>query len=216
MHRLRFVFDPVSPYAYLAFEALPQALEGLSVVVDFEPVLFAGLLKHHGQKGPAEIEPKRAWTFRQVAWRAHELGVPLQVPARHPFNPLPMLRLLLACAPAGGTPNRRQVEAVLHHVWRGGGADAEDPDRLAALTAALAPARDPASDAVKAELRARTEAAVAEGIFGVPTVVVEGRHFWGLDALQMLSACLRGDPWFDGPDWDRAGRPRPGVRRSPG
>jgi 2-hydroxychromene-2-carboxylate isomerase len=216
MHRLRFVFDPVSPYAYLAFEALPQALEGLSVVIDFEPVLFAGLLKHHGQKGPAEIEPKRAWTFRQVAWRAHELGVPLSVPARHPFNPLPLLRLLLACAPAGGTPNRRQVEAVFHHVWRGGGADAEDPARLAALAAELAPARDPAGDEVKAELRARTEAAVAEGMFGVPTLVAGDRHFWGLDALPMLAACLKGDPWFDGPDWADAGRPRPGVRRTPG
>ena len=74
MKQLVFHLDPVSPYAYLAFEALPQALEGCSYVVDYRPVLFAGLLQHHGQKGPAEIEPKRAWTFRQVAWRAHELG----------------------------------------------------------------------------------------------------------------------------------------------
>ena len=125
MHHLRFHFDPVSPYAYLAFEALPQALEGCSYWVDYGPLLFAGLLQQHGQKGPAEIEPKRAWTFRDVAWRAHALGVPLQTPARHPFNPLALLRLLLACAPAGGTPNRRAVEAVLHHVWRGDGADAD-------------------------------------------------------------------------------------------
>jgi 2-hydroxychromene-2-carboxylate isomerase len=213
MHRLRFHFDPVSPYACLAFEALPQALEGCSYVVEYRPLLFAGLLQHHGQKGPAEIEPKRAWTFRHVAWRAHELGVPLQTPARHPFNPLALLRLLLACAPAGGAPNRQAVEAVLHHVWRGGGAEAEDPARLAALTQALAPQRDPAGADVKAELRARTEAAVAAGIFGVPTVEVDGRLFWGLEALPMLAACLRGDPWFDGGSWDAAGAPRDGVRR---
>lgn len=214
MKRLAFHLDPVSPYAYLAFEALPQALEGLSYVVDHRPLLFAGLLQHHGQKGPAEIEPKRAWTFRQVAWRAHELGVPLQVPAMHPFNPLALLRLMLACAPAGGLPNRRVVEAVLHHVWRGGGADANDPDRLAALTAALAPVRDPADPEVKVELRALTESAVAHGLFGVPTIEVDGRSFWGLDALPMLAACLRGDPWFEGPEWDAAGRPRPGIRRT--
>lgn len=216
MKRLAFYIDPVSPYAYLAFEALPQVLAGCSYLVDHRPVLFAGLLQHHGQKGPAEIEPKRAWTFRQVAWRAHELGLPLQTPAQHPFSPLALLRLMLACAPAGGLPNRRVVQAVLHHVWCGGGADANDPARLARLGAVLAPVRDPAGAEVKAELRALTDSAMAAGIFGVPTVEVDGRHFWGLDALPMLAAYLKGDPWFDGPAWDEAGAPRKGVvRRAP-
>lgn len=213
MQILRFHFDPISPYAYLAFEALPQALVGCSYAVEYRPLLFAGLLQHHGQKGPAEIGPKRDWTYRQVAWRAHELGLPLQLPAQHPFNPLSLLRLLVACAPAGGTPNRRAVEAVLRHVWRGEGADANDPDRLARLSAELAPLRDPGSDEVKAELRAATEAAVAAGIFGVPTIELAGRRFWGLDALPMVAACLRGDPWFDGPAWDAAAAPRPALRR---
>jgi 2-hydroxychromene-2-carboxylate isomerase len=213
MRQLAFHFDVVSPYAYLAFERLPQALEGCSYVVDYKPVLFAGLLQHHAHKGPAEIEPKRAWTFRHVAWLAAQQGSPLQVPARHPFNPLALLRLALACAPAGGLPNRRVVEAVLRHVWTGAGADADDPDRLAALTAALAPQRDPAGAQVKGELRALTDTAIAAGVFGVPTVEVEGRLFWGLDALPMLAGFLRGDAWFDGPAWAEAGAPRPGVRR---
>lgn len=213
MQRLIFHVDPVSPYADLAFEALPQALEGCSYWVEYRPVLFAGLLQHHGQKGPAEIAPKRAWTYRDVAWRAHQLGVPLQLPTRHPFNPLALLRLMLACAPAGQMPNRRVCEAVLHHVWRGDGADAEDPQRLAALTASLAPVRDPAGAEVKSELRALTDAAAADGVFGVPTIVADGRHFWGVDALPMLAAALRGDRWFDGPAWDAAAAPRPGVQR---
>ena len=104
MQRIVFHLDPVSPYACLAFEALPKALEGISHWVEHRPLLFAGLLQHHGHKGPAEIAPKRAWTYRDVAWRAHQLGVPLQLPARHPFNPLPLLRLMLACAPAGQMP----------------------------------------------------------------------------------------------------------------
>ena len=213
MKRLVFYFDPVSPYAYLAFERLPQALEGCSYWVDYQPLLFAGLLRHHGQKGPAEIEPKRGWTFRHVVWLAHRQGTPIETPAVHPFNPLALLRLALACAPAGGLPNRRVVEALFHHVWRGAGADATDPARLAALTAELAPRRDPAGTEVKAELRAATDAAAAAGVFGVPTVGLEGRLFWGLDALPMLAACLKGDPWFDGPDWAAAAAPRPGVVR---
>lgn len=213
MKHLTFHFDPVSPYAYLAFEALPDALEGHSYLVDYRPVLFAGLLQRFGQKGPAEIEPKRAWTFRQVAWAAHRQGTPIAVPTPHPFNPLTLLRLALASAPAGGLPNRRVVELVMRHVWRGEGADPNEAARLQALVDAVAPVRDPAGDEVKAELRAATEAAADAGVFGVPTIEVDGRLFWGLDALPMLAAYLRGDAWFDGPDWDEAARPRPGVAR---
>lgn len=212
MKQLTFWFDPISPFAYLAFERLPQALEGLSYSVRYRPVLFAGMLKHWGQKGPAEIEPKRAWTFRQVHWLAHRHGIRLQTPAQHPFNPLALLRLLLTCADDGQAPNRFVCETVLHHVWQGG-LDANDPDRLAALTRALAPRHDPAGAGVKQALKAATDEAVALGVFGVPTVEVDGRLFWGQDALDMLAAYLRGDAWFDGPDWQREGRPIAGVKR---
>lgn len=212
MKTITFWFDPISPYAYLAFEHLPQALEGCSYVVDYRPVLFAGLLGHWGQLGPAEIEPKRAWTFRQVAWHAHRLGIAMDTPAQHPFNPLALLRLGLASAPAAGLPNRRVVELLMRHAWRGG-ADANDPDRLRALHAAVAPQRDPAGEPVKAELRAHTEVAIERGLFGVPGFELDGRLFWGLDALPMLRAALQGDPWFDGPAWDAAALAPPGVVR---
>ena len=207
MKPITFWFDPISPFAYLAFEHLPQALEGCSHAVEYRPVLFAGLLAHWGQKGPAEIDPKRAWTFRHVAWWANLHDIAIDTPAQHPFNPLPLLRLAIACG-----PNRRVVEAVMRHVWIGG-ADAADPARLAALTQALAPARDPAVAAVKNELRTATDEAIARGVFGVPTFELEGRLFWGVDALPMLRAALQGDPWFDGPAWDAAAQPRPGVVR---
>jgi 2-hydroxychromene-2-carboxylate isomerase len=210
---LSFWFDPISPYSYLAFEQLPQALEGLSYSVEYRPVLFAGLLKHWGQKGPAEIEPKRAWTFRQIAWQAHQLGIPIETPAQHPFNPLALLRLLHGCATAGGTPNRHACELVLRHVWRGG-ADPNDAARLDALRVQLAPARNPADAAVKQALRDLTAQAVERGVFGVPTVGLDGRLFWGLDALAMVAAAMRGDPWFDGPAWDDAALARPAVVRS--
>lgn len=212
MHEIDFYFDPISPYAWLAFAQLPQALEGLSVRVHHRPVLFAGMLQHWGQKGPAEIEPKRAWTFRQVHWLAARHGIPIDTPAAHPFNPLGLLRLLLACAPAGGLPNRLQCETVFKHVWLGGGL-ADDPDRLQALRSTLAPERDPQGDEVKRELREASEAAVAAGLFGVPAMRSGGRVFWGFDALPMLADALRGDAWFDGPAWDREGAPRPGLVR---
>ena len=214
MKHLTFWFDPISPFAHLAFERLPQQLEGLSHSVTYRPVLFAGLLAHWGQTGPAELEPKRAWTFRQVHWLAHQHGTLLATPAQHPFNPLALLRLMLACAPqATGTPSRFVCETVLRHVWHGG-ADANDAQRLAALTHTLAPRTDPADPKVKQALRDATAQAIALGVFGVPTIEVDGRLFWGLDALPMLSAYLRGDAWFDGPAWDAEGAARPGVMRS--
>lgn len=213
MKAVDFWFDPISPFAYLAFERLPQVLKGLSVEVRFRPVLFAALLQQHAQKGPAEIEPKRQWTFRHVHWMAHTHGIALQTPAVHPFNPLPLLRLALACADGALGPNRRVVEALFHHVWQGGGADAGDAARLAALTARLQPARDPASDEVKAALRTATDEAVARGVFGVPSFELDGRVFWGLDALPMLAAALGGDAWFESAAWAEAGAPRPSVVR---
>jgi 2-hydroxychromene-2-carboxylate isomerase len=208
MKSISFWFDPVSPFAFLAFERLPQALEGCSYAVEYRPVLFAGLLRHWGQKGPAEIEPKRAWTYRHVAWLAHAQGIGLQMPAVHPFNPLPLLRLAVAAG-----PNRRVVEAVMRHVWQGGGADATDPARLEALGRTLAPQRNPSTPEVKADLRASTEAAIARGVFGVPSFELDGRLFWGVDALPMLRASLADDAWFSGPAWTAAARPRPHVAR---
>ena len=213
MKQLRFWFDPVSPYAYLAFERLPEALAGLSYAVEYRPVLFAGLLQHWGHKGPAEIEPKRAWTFRQVEWLALRHGIALQTPLQHPFNPIALLRLAVACAPAGQAPNRRVVEAVFRHVWCANGADANDAARLEALRLSLAPRRDPQSSEVKDELREAAREAIARGVFGVPTIEVDGRLFWGLDSLEMLADCLHGQDWF-GQGWDAAGAPRAGVQRA--
>ncbi|MDP3618770.1 MAG: 2-hydroxychromene-2-carboxylate isomerase [Ramlibacter sp.] len=205
MKHITFHFDFISPYAYLAFEQLPQALEGLSYSVGYTPVLFAGLLKHHGQLGPAEIAGKREWTYRQVLWLARSHGVELKMPGAHPFNPLALLRLAVACG-----PNRYNCEAIFRHVWRGG-ADATDVDRLEVLRSALQPRRDPADPAVKEELKANTERAIALGLFGVPAFGIDDKLFWGFDSLPMLRAYLTGDSWFDR-QWEAASQ-LPGNQR---
>jgi 2-hydroxychromene-2-carboxylate isomerase len=212
MKQITFHFDFISPYAYLAFEKLPEALKGLSYAVEYRPVLFAALLKHHGQLGPAEIPGKREWTYRQVLWLGHAAGVPMQMPASHPFNPLPLLRLAVASG-QGGAANRYTCETIFRHVWRGG-EDAGDAARLEVLRQALQPRRDPAADDVKAELKANTDAAIARGLFGVPTCEVDGKLFWGLDALPMLRAYLEGDAWFAGGAWDAAAELPAAVQRA--
>ena len=192
MQRVVFDFDIISPYAYLAFERLPSALEGLSHHVEYRPLLFAGLLKHWGNTAPVDVAPKKAWLFRQCAWLAERDGVVFQPPMPHPFNPLALLRLLVASVPAGSQPNRRAVELAMRHVWARDGGDPNDPAALQALADAIAPVRDAAGPEVKAELQARTAQAAAAGVFGVPTFRLDdGQLFWGTDSMGMLADALR-------------------------
>ncbi len=204
--------DFISPYAYLAFEALPKALADTpSYRVIYKPVLFAALLKHHGQLGPAEIAGKREWTYRQVLWQAKEQGVVLDMPHAHPFNPLSLLRLSVACS-AQGTPNRYVCETIFRHVWQGGGV-ADDPVRFQALVQQLQPKQSVDSSEVKAQLKDNTEEAIAQGVFGVPTFLVDDKVFWGLDALPMMHQYLNEDPWFDTERWQSVEKIPQGISR---
>ncbi len=212
MKQIDFYFDFVSPFAYLAFEQLPEALAGHSYQLHYKPVLFAGLLQHHGQRGPAEIASKRDWTYRHVMWLAQHHGIDMKLPARHPFNPLTLLRLALACS-SSDTPNRFVTESIFRHVWRGG-LDATDPARLQMLVQQLLPPQDMHDAAVKARLRQSTEEALALGVFGVPTFAVDGKLFWGFDALPMLRDYVSGGAWFVGDGWDAAADCPVGASRS--
>lgn len=213
MKNITCYLDFISPYAYLAFEALPKALMGsTSYQVVYKPVLFAAMLKHHGRLGPAEIEGKREWTYRQVLWQAKQHNVALDMPSAHPFNPLSLLRLSVACD-AQGTPNRYVCETIFRHVWRGG-AVADDAQRLHHLTQHLQPKRSAESAEVKAQLKSNTDEAIAHGVFGVPTFCVDGKLFWGLDALPMLREYLDGHAWFTQEIWQSVEKIPHGISRN--
>jgi 2-hydroxychromene-2-carboxylate isomerase len=161
-------------------------LPELDAQINFKPVLFAGLLQHWGQKGPAEIPAKRKWTYRWCTWWAKELGIAFRFPAEHPFNPLQHLRLAIACE-----SKPEAVKRIFAAVWMSG-ANATDPQRFSALARELGvdEARLSAPD-VKEALRKNTADAAARGVFGVPTFVVDGEVFWGADAVDFVKAFLR-------------------------
>ena len=197
MKHITFYLDFVSPYAWLALEQMPKALQGISHHVEYRPVLLGALLQGDANPGPAGIPAKRLWTYRQVTWLGQSLGIPLQMPAQHPFKPLPLLRLALAHGQSGCI-NRFVAQAVMQHVWEGG-RDANDPQRLNDLRQLLQDQKrgEEGGDEVKQWLRANTDQARQAGVFGVPAWVVDGHVFWGLDALPMLRSYLQGDAWFD-------------------
>ena len=175
-------FDFVSPYSYICLHRLPE----LDVEVNFKPVLFAGLLQHWGQKGPAEIPAKRKWTYRWCTWWARELGIPFRFPAEHPFNPLQHLRLALAC---GSKPEA--VKRIFDSLWMSG-ANATDPTRFQALCHELqVDTAELGREDIKSGLRRNTEEAAERGVFGVPSFVVDGEVFWGADAVDFVKAFLK-------------------------
>jgi 2-hydroxychromene-2-carboxylate isomerase len=180
---VRWYFDFVSPYSYIAFTRLNELPS--EIAVELRPVLFAGLLNHFGQKGPAEVPVKRRWTYRWCTWWAKSLGIPLRFPASHPFNPLHHLRLAIA---AGVTP--KAVGRIFEAIWTTG-AEVADPAAFKALALALGvdEARLASQD-VKDALKRNTDEAAARGVFGVPTYEVDGELFWGADAIGFVKAFL--------------------------
>jgi 2-hydroxychromene-2-carboxylate isomerase len=184
--RVSWVFDVISPFAYLAFPRLAELPDGVELQV--VPVLLAALLDRFGQRGPAEIPSKRRFTYRFVLWRARRLGLPLRMPPAHPFNPLAALRLIIA---AGS--DRRAAGTVLQAVFAEG-RDVTDPAVIADLAARLGVADPQASladPAIKQRLRDNTEWACSRGVFGVPTLVIGEELFWGHDAVDMALDYLR-------------------------
>ena len=185
--RLDWYFDFISPFAYLQWRRLRR--DHPEVALNPKPLLFAAILNHVGQLGPAEIPQKRRHTYRIVLWQARAAGIPLHFPPAHPFNPLPALRLCLAA------PDRMQaIDAIFAHIWEHGRL-ADSIEALADVAASLG-IDDPAAiarDEVKRELLANGEEAMALSVFGVPTLRVRDELFWGNDATELALAFAR-DP----------------------
>lgn len=204
--RVVWYFDFISPYAYFASLRLDRLPASAQLV--YRPVLFAALLNHWEQKGPAEIAPKRVWTYRACVWHAQQHGIAFRLPAAHPFNPLPYLRLCLA---AGVTPGA--VRLIFDALWTTG-CDPADASVVQHLAAQLNVDVDRLGDrTVKDALRTGTEDALQAGVFGVPTLQIGGELFWGNDALEFAATYLTDPTLLDSSEMRRAALLPVGVAR---
>jgi 2-hydroxychromene-2-carboxylate isomerase len=205
---LRWYFDFLSPFSYLHW----QKVKGLRAThaVEPVPVVFGAVLSAVGQRGPAEIAGKREFTYRHVLWQARAEGVPLVFPPAHPFNPLGALR---ACIAAGSTVEA--VDTIFDFIWREGRAvDGDDALRPLLDRLGLAPA-DIATAEVKAALRANTDAAIAAGVYGVPTLRIGDDLFWGNDAHPFALAALHDASVLRDPEMQRVSSLPVGISRTP-
>ncbi len=184
MPAVTWYFDFVSPFAYICLHRLKELPPGLAI--EYRPVLFAGLLNHWGQKGPAELPTKRRYTYRWSHWWATSLGLPFRYPAAHPFNPLHHLRLAVAC-----DAQPEAIRKIFDAIWTTG-AEASDPARFAVLLKELhLNMEDIEKPENKNRLRMNTEDAAQRGVFGVPTFELDGELFWGADSIEFLKDFLK-------------------------
>jgi 2-hydroxychromene-2-carboxylate isomerase len=194
---IHFYFDYISSNAYLAWLELPRLAARHGRSIETVPTLFAGLLGAHGQLGPAEIPAKAGWMFRNNLRKAALLGVPLNAPLHHPFNPL--LALRVSSAAESEEERVRAIGALFRAVWvdRLHVSELAVVERVldaAGLRGAEFVARAQSAEA-KQRLRADTAAAIARGVFGVPTMIVGDELFWGYDDFAFLELHLAGkDP----------------------
>ena len=202
---LRFCFDYISSNAYLVWKRLSDLAEKYGVVPEPVPVLFAGLLEAHGQLGPAEVRPKALWMALNNLRKASLLGVALNPPAHHPFNPL--LALRISSLPLEQPARNALIDGLFDAVWvnelhvsepavveRVANEAGLDGRRL------VEQAHDPES---KQRLRRQTDDAIARGVFGVPTMEVQDALFWGYDDLPYLELFLAGEDPLDPADMKR-------------
>ena len=192
--RLYFFFDYVSHNAYLAWHKVPALAARHGLTLTPVPVLFGAMLSHYRQVGPAELPAKSAWMLRNVLRKARLHGIPIAPPASHPFNPLLSLRATCAIDDEGA--RARVVERVFRATWAES-RPVNEPETVRALLLELGLPADEllaaaAGEPVKQRLRENTDRALAQGLFGVPTLAAKGELFWGFDDLEYLEMFLGG------------------------
>jgi 2-hydroxychromene-2-carboxylate isomerase len=216
---LRFHFDYISPYACLGWTQIHALAAKHGRTVEPVPVLFAGLLDAHGTKGPAEIPAKRIYVAKDAMRKARVLGLKLAPPPSHPFNPL--LALRISSLPLPAEARKAVIDRFFVATW-GDGPGVTDPAVLARLVSecgvdgaqAIADATTPEG---KERVRAQTERAVRDGVFGVPTIIAsngsERELFWGVDSLEHLDRFLGGEPPLDPETMARWSKIAPSAER---
>ena len=199
LKKVDWYFDFISPFAYLQFSQFKQFEGELDITI--HPVLFGALLKHWGQLGPAEIVPKRVFTYRFFKWKADRMRVEYIMPPSHPFNPLPAL---LSCI--AGNSTFEVTQEIFNIIYKQGW----QPDQKEGIVKLEAIASKHTSHhsnldekSLKKILRSNTSKAIKNGVFGVPTFVVEGQVFWGGDASDMMLDFIKNPGLFSSEEMKR-------------
>ena len=211
---IHFYFDYISPYAYFAWRKLPSLAKKYNRVIDAHPVVFGKLLDKWGQLGPAEISPKRKWLHQYCLRYAALNGFEYNPPKNHPFNPLAALRMSLK--EVSGIDQHRVIGTIFEGGWSRG----EDLGDLPTLISIVEQqkidgehlSQQVSKPDVKNLLINETAMAIEMGVFGVPSIIIDGNLFWGNDQMEHIELLLAGKDPLDREKLNAQERPR-GIDR---
>lgn len=184
-------------------------------------VVFGAILKRWEHKGPAELPTKRVHTYQHCVWLAKSEGIAFSLPARHPFNTLKAMRLLIALQARGDFEDFAvALDRAFHWVWGLG----NDPEIQFESFARLFGVELPEADAlcmqasIKEQLTHNTTEALAAGVWGVPTLVSASpidtpQLFWGFDSIHWVNDYLQNHSLFQTDEYIKARNVEQGIRR---
>ena len=203
MRRVRFFYDVVCPYAYLASTQVDRLADELGVEIEWVPMLLGGIFREIGapQVPAAHMSPAKARmnTLDLERW-ARRWAVPFSFSPHHPQRSVEAMRLLCVTPPK----LRPQVSAALFSAYWAQGARL-DESLLTRVTETfqLGAQEEPTpwkSARAKEVLFSNTAEAAKLGVFGAPAFEVEGEIFWGQDRLHLVREALGGtkQTWIEG------------------
>jgi len=189
-----FYFDFGSPAAYLAWTQLPKICADSAATLNYKPMLLGGVFQATGNRAPISVPLKGSYLFEDLGRFARRYGVAFRPNPHFPVNTITLMRVASGLQMRADPRFEGFVKALFEAMWINA-KNLADPDTLAGVLAAaglnaaelMALAAEPA---VKDQLRANTEAAVARGIFGAPTMFVGNQMYWGQDRLDFVREAL--------------------------
>lgn len=191
---LEFYFDVGSPTAYLAHCRLRQLRAQYDFDLQYRPMLLGGVFKATGNTSPVAIPAKGKYMLEQDLPRfTRRYGVPLNFNPHFPVNTLYLMRAAIAAQHEGCFD--AYIDAVMTAMWveRKAMGDLDVVREVLAAAGLDADTLLAAAtlETVKSELLTRTEEAIGRGVFGAPTLFMDGAMYFGQDRLDFIEEALR-------------------------
>ena len=195
MKTIEFYYDFGSPNAYLVHKVLPRIVAragGTAASVIYRPMYLGGVFRATGNASPglAGVKGKMEYLLREKDRFVKRHDLPF---VWNPHFPINSIHLMRGAVFAQGKPwERSYIDAVFKACWVSGDNMSDAMvirKELAAEALPFAAIMDAVqSPDVKAALFAATDAAVARGVFGAPTMFVGDEMFFGKDSLAEMEA----------------------------
>jgi 2-hydroxychromene-2-carboxylate isomerase len=195
-----FYFDFISPFGWIGAERIGAIARRFGRRVNWHPFLLkVTVVETMGLPPPLQTPLKGEYLLHDIKRSLRYHGLSLAADARFSFSPVTAARAALWARTASPQSLEALVLALYHAHWSQGRNIAETDTVLDIITE-LGLSRSHAAaalgdDTLKTALRDETTSAVRAGVFGSPTIIVDGEMFWGSDRLWMVETWLKKGGW---------------------